>query len=75
MISEYFFTIISYLRDMMNSNKVWIRDFNGIIIEDELVGEWKIQLIMRINFIYSLDPERNLVMDSKSDNVEITMGN
>ena len=75
MISEYFFTIISYLRDMINSNKVWIRDFNGIIIEDELVGEWKIQLIMRINFIYSLDPERNLVMDSKSDNVEITMGN
>ena len=42
MISEYFFTIISYLRDMINSNKVWIRDFNGIIIEDELVGEWKI---------------------------------
>ena len=75
MISEYFFTIISYLRDMINSNKVWIRDFNGIIIEDELVGEWKIQLIMRINFIYSLDPKRNLVMDSKSDNVEITMGN
>ena len=75
MISEYFFTIIPYLRDMINSNKAWIRDSNGIIIEDELVGEWKIHLIMRINFIYSLDPERNLVMDSKSDNVEITMGN
>ena len=29
---------------------------------------------MRINFVSSLDPEKNRIMDSKSDNVEIIMG-
>ena len=41
----------------------------------DLFGEWKIQLTMQINFISSLDTGEIRTMDSKSDNVEITMGN
>ena len=37
-------------------------------------GEWKIQLIMRINFISSLDTREFHTMHSKSNNVEIMMG-
>ena len=59
---------------MINNYKAPIRDSNGIIIEDDLSGEWKIQLTMRINFVSSLDPRKNRIMDSKSNNVEIIMG-
>ena len=38
-------------------------------------GEWKIQVTMQINFISSLGPGEIRTMDSKSDNVDITMGN
>ena len=64
-----------YLGDMINKNKAPIRDSNGIIIDDDLSGEWKIQLAMRINFVSFLEPGKNRIMDSKSNNVEITMGN
>ena len=37
-------------------------------------GEWKIQLIMRINFTFSSDTGELRIMHSKSDNVEIIMG-
>ena len=37
-------------------------------------GEWKIQLIMWINFIPTLDTREICTMYSKSDNVEIMMG-
>ena len=57
-----------YLKNMINNHKATIRDSNDIS------GEWKIQLTMRINFVSSLDPEKNRIMDSKSDNVEIIMG-
>ena len=67
---EYLLMIRSYLSDMINSHKAPIRDLNDIIIEDNLSGEWKIQLTLRINFISSLDPP---TMHSKSDNVETTM--
>ena len=59
---------------MINNHKAHIKDANGVIIEDDLSGEWKIQLTMQINFISSLDPWEIHTMDSKSDNVEITMG-
>ena len=36
-------------------------------------GEWKIQLIMRINFISSLDTNEFRTMHTKSDNTEIMM--
>ena len=58
---------------MINSHKAPIRDLNDIVIEDGLLGEWKIQLTMQVNFISSLDPEKIRKMHSKSDNVEITM--
>ena len=57
-----------YLKNMTNNLKATIRDSN------DLSGEWKIQLTMRINFVSSLDPGKNRIMDSKSDNVEIIMG-
>ena len=64
-----------YLGDMINNHKAPIRNSNGIIIKDDFSGEWKIQLTMQINFVSSLDSEKIRSMDSKNDNVEITMGN
>ena len=40
-VRKYLFMIIPYLRDMINSHKVPIRDSNNIIIEDDLSAEWK----------------------------------
>ena len=37
-------------------------------------GNWKIQLVMKIKFIYSLDDNEFRVMYTKSDNVEIMSG-
>ena len=37
-------------------------------------GEWKIQLVMKINFISSLDDNEFRVIYTKSDNVEIMSG-
>ena len=37
-------------------------------------GEWKIQLIMQINFISSLDTREFHIMHSKSDNAKIMRG-
>ena len=74
-VRKYLFMIIQYLRDMINSYKAAIRDSSGIIIEDDLSGEWKIQSTMQINFVSSLDPREICVMDSKSGNIEITIGN
>ena len=50
------------------------KNSNGIITEDDLFGEWKIQLTMQITFISSLDTGEIRIMDSKSDNVEIMTG-
>ena len=60
--------IMPYLENMINNHKATIRDSN------DFSGEWKIQLTMRINFVSSLDAEKNRIVDSKSDNVEIVMG-
>ena len=75
-VKEYLFMILPYLRNMINNHKapIKLKDPTGIIIEDDLFGEWKIQLTMQINFVSSLDPRKNCIMDSKSDNVEIIMG-
>ena len=55
-VREYLYMIIPYLENMIRNYKAPIRDSNGVIIEDDLSGEWKIQLTMRINFVSSLDP-------------------
>ena len=65
--------IMPDLENMINNHKTLMRDSNGII-KDDLFGEWEIQLTMQINFVSSLDPGKNRIMDSKSDNVEIIMG-
>ena len=49
-----------YLRDMINNYKAH--------------GEWKIQLVMKIIFISSLDDNEFRVMQTKSGNVEIMSG-
>ena len=73
-VREYLYMIMPYLENMINNHKAPIRDSNSIIIKDDLSGEWKIQLTMRINFVPSLDPRKNPIIDSKSNNVEIMMG-
>ena len=59
-----------YLRDIINNHKTPL----GKITDDDLYGEWKIQLTMQINFISSPDPGEIRTMDSKSKNIEILMG-
>ena len=59
-LDEYLNIIRLYLRDMINNHKAH--------------GEWKIQLVMKINFISSLDDNEFRVMYTKSDNVEIMSG-
>ena len=59
-INDYFDVIKPFLRDMINNHKTH--------------GEWKIRLIMRISFIYSLDTGEFRIMHSKSDNVKIMSG-
>ena len=61
---------------MINNYKasIKLRNLSGKTIDDDIFGEWKIQLTMWINFISSLDPGEMRTMDSKSKNVEILMG-
>ena len=49
-----------YLSDMINDHKTQ--------------GEWKIQLTMSINFMFSKDSEETRTMHTKSHNVEVMMG-
>ena len=43
--------------------------------KDQFDSEWKIQVTMQINFISSKDVEETRTVSTKSDNVEIVMGN
>ena len=72
-VRKYLYMIMPDLENMINNHKTLMRDSNGII-KDDLFGEWEIQLTMQINFVSSLDPGKNRIMDSKGDNVEIIMG-
>ena len=53
--------IRSYLSDLINDHKTQ--------------NEWKIELTMQINFISSKDSDETRTMHTKSDNIEIMMGN
>ena len=57
---EYFEKIKPYLKDMIDDYKS--------------KGEWKIQITMRIIFIFFIDKNETQVMHTKSDNVEIMNG-
>ena len=55
-LEDYLNIIKPFLKDMINNHKNY--------------GEWKIQLIMRINFIFSLDTDEFRIMYTKSKNYE-----
>ena len=57
---EYFDIIRPYLKDM--------------IVKHKARGEWKIQLIMRIIFVSSIDANEVHIMHTKSDNIKIMNG-
>ena len=57
---EYLDMMRPYLSDVINKHKTQ--------------GEWKIQLIMAINFIISIGSNETRTMHTKSGNIEITMG-
>ena len=59
-LEKYINIIRPYLRDMNNNHKAQ--------------GEWKIQLMMKINFISSAGADESRKMYTKSDNVEIMTG-
>ena len=60
MLVEYLKIIRPYLRDMIDNHKAH--------------SEWKIQLIMQIDFISSLDTNEFRIMHTKSNNIEIMNG-
>ena len=60
-IKDYLDDIKPYLSDIINDRKTQ--------------GEWKIHLTMEINFFSFKDSEEICTMHSKSDNIEILIGN
>ena len=76
-IKRYLKMIKPYLSDLINKhkthdsaryhsgNKSWI---------EKTFSEWKIQVTMAINFIYSKDSDETRTMHTKSNNVEIMVG-
>ena len=70
---EYLDMIRPYLRGMINNHKTLSKGSLGKIFDNNLHGEWKIQLTMQINFVSPLDPGEICTMDSKSKNIKILM--
>ena len=66
-----------YLSDIINDNKTqgkWRIHSGNEKIEHKTQSEWKIQLTLAINFIFSKDSDETRTMHTKSNNVEIMMG-
>ena len=59
-LEDYLNIIMPFLEDMINNHKNY--------------GEWKIQLTMRINFVFSLDTNEFRIMYTQSDNATIMNG-
>ena len=67
-----------YLSDIINNHKTrsFVRYHSGNKAWlEETASEWKIQLTMAINFISSKDSDETRTMHTKSNNVEIMIGN
>ena len=67
-----------YLRDIINNHKTqgkWTIRSGKTVIDYKTQDGWKIQLTMEINFISSKDSNETLIMRTKSNNIEIIMGN
>ena len=60
-IKDYLYEIESYLNDLID--------------DLQTQGEWKIQSTMAINIFYSKDSEESRIMHTKSDDIEIMIGN
>ena len=66
--------IIQYSRETITQGE-W-KVYSGTeVIDYKTQEEWKIQLTMVINFISSRDSDEILIMDTKSHNIEIMIGN
>ena len=67
-----------YLRDIINDHKTqgkW-KVYSGNAVNNyKTQGEWKIKLTIVINFISSKDSNEIFTMRTKSNNIEIMMGN
>ena len=60
------------IKDYLHDIKLYLSD---IINDHKTQGEWKIHLTMEINFFSSKDSEEICTMHSKSNNIEISIGN
>ena len=66
-----------YLSDLINDHKmqgVWEVLSGNTVIYYNNQKEWKIQLSMTINFISSKDSDKTRTIHTKSQNVEIRVG-
>ena len=76
-IKKYLNMIKPYLSDIINDHKtrssVRYHSDNKTWVE-ETPSQWKIQLTMAINFIFSKDSDETRTMHTKSNTVEIMMG-
>ena len=67
--------IIPYLSDIVNDHKTPLilkaHSRDEIIDYETKFGEWKIQLIVAINFVPYRDYNETRIMDTKSDNIEM----
>ena len=70
---EYLNVIRPYLRDFIDENKL-IVELNNSNINNNNRVEWKIQLIIKNNFVYVKDFEDTRTIYSASEPVEIFMG-
>ena len=74
-LKEYLYMIKPYLSDMINDHKtpmnLRVDSRNEVINDETQFGEWKIQLIMAINFISYKDSKETRTMHTTSDNIEI----
>ena len=67
-----------YLRDIINDHKTqgeWKVYSGNEVIDYKIQGELEIQLTMIINFISSKDSDEIRTMHTKSNNMEVMMGN
>ena len=76
---EYFDMIRPYLRNIINNHKASMKlklnlPDKAIDYETQF-GEWKIQITMQISFNSSKYFEETRTMSTKSDNIDIMMGN
>ena len=67
-----------HIWDIINHHKTqgeWKVRLGNAVIDYKTQGEWKIQLSMTINFISSKDSDEICTIHTKSNNIEVMMGN